>query len=478
MQDQAEEILSDDSMCVLSSSTGGITHLWDLGTRALLSSYKDNNSKENCTTLLESPTARCDYFVTCQKSKPSLFIYTWTRDAAVFKCALLEPLESCTSTHDGKLFIGGSSTGKCYIWNILTGELIRVWSAHYRCITSIATSPDSKFIASGGKDGIIHLWSIEQLFSPESLRDQSSPPPPSFTFSDSSLSINKLVYYSAADGRSRLISGSSDRTVRIYQVQPPGQELCLVKMSFPSEISSLALDHHSVQLFVGCFDGKLFVIDIEAASVVQNHPNAVMGRLGPQNTLFQAMNHSQLVQRSQVSNSNMYLGHTTVVTSLQVSPENKLLVSGSNDGLVIVWDIPNKVKIVQYEGHLKQPIFSVLLVKRPPHFQSKLTLFPLVPFKKHQLPKPIGWDYSKLMLECEPRGEKSEVPKKEVSNDSKYLNLEETISKQQATIQALQEKVQSLQAENERWKNVNNKLLQQLTVEHPSKKAKVSTASS
>ena len=70
--------------------------------------------------------------------------------------------ESFAFSPDGsRLVIGGTwPEQRIQVWDIETRELIVELSGHKSDVESLAFSPDSRLLASGGFDGIIYLWDI------------------------------------------------------------------------------------------------------------------------------------------------------------------------------------------------------------------------------------------------------------------------------------------------------------------------------
>jgi WD40 repeat protein len=70
--------------------------------------------------------------------------------------------ESLSFSPDGsRLVIGGTwPEQRIQIWDVETRELIVELSGHKSDVESFAFSPDSRLLASGGFDGVIHLWDM------------------------------------------------------------------------------------------------------------------------------------------------------------------------------------------------------------------------------------------------------------------------------------------------------------------------------
>ncbi|RKU33732.1 hypothetical protein C6499_00930 [Candidatus Poribacteria bacterium] len=70
--------------------------------------------------------------------------------------------ESFTFSPDGsRLVIGGTwPEQRIQVWDVETRELIVEFSGHKSDVESLAFSPDSRLLASGGFDGVIYLWDM------------------------------------------------------------------------------------------------------------------------------------------------------------------------------------------------------------------------------------------------------------------------------------------------------------------------------
>ena len=60
----------------------------------------------------------------------------------------------------GKPSLVASADTTIKIWRISTGELLQTLSGHSGIVTSVALSPDGKFLASGSSDKSIRMWQI------------------------------------------------------------------------------------------------------------------------------------------------------------------------------------------------------------------------------------------------------------------------------------------------------------------------------
>lgn len=54
---------------------------------------------------------------------------------------------------------GGDDLG--YVWDVTNGEMIMKLDGHTDSVTNIAFSRDGKYLATGGMDGQVRIWSVQ-----------------------------------------------------------------------------------------------------------------------------------------------------------------------------------------------------------------------------------------------------------------------------------------------------------------------------
>ena len=89
------------------------------------------------------------------------------------------------------------------LWDIRTYKCLHTFSGHTSQIRSVAFSPDSKFIASGGDDNTVKLWNVADKNYCKTCYAHTKPVW-SVTFSP--------------DGQT-LASGSEDETIKLWDIK-------------------------------------------------------------------------------------------------------------------------------------------------------------------------------------------------------------------------------------------------------------------
>lgn len=463
--------------CLFSSSSDGLSIIRDLSTKTSLVQYKDNLSLVRGTTpvygsvALDTPPT-IDFFASTQAGKPSIHVYNWARDAPVFRCAMGENITCLQASRPHSSYIvGGSASGKIYIWEVGTGELLRIWQAHYKPVTAIAWSSCGTLLATSGADGIIHVWDALLLLDAATMGDLQAVPVPHITWSGHTLPITQLYFsntgsVSSSGAVSKLVSSSMDRTVRWWDV---ASKQCILNVLMPAGVSAFVADAMGKQFFVGCVDGSIHQIS-SVTSLEKGMGNECQ---------------------------KQFTGHTGAITCLALGIDGNSLYSGSEDTTVRCWNIAAGAQLYSIEDH-KAPITALFFLHSKPNsivFSNKHTVLPhlpMAPLKKHVTVLPLEWRQSQVgseeksfvvrgsgvlgnsYLPSDSMGiESFKNPMDSIDSsfegavdvllavkeerDAKWLvGSEGSITSE---VDALKTRIAELESENLRWKAVNNKLL-------------------
>lgn len=139
-------------------------------------------------------------------SKYKIEVTNTTTKALVGTITLTDPITTlCLNPYGTMLYIGLDGVGKekrLMVWNLVSGFRTYLPTTHKDKILTIAISPDSKWIATGSKDGTIKLY--ESSFHSEMM-----------TFNGHTDDVNSLAF--SPDSKF-LLSGSKDKNVILWDV--------------------------------------------------------------------------------------------------------------------------------------------------------------------------------------------------------------------------------------------------------------------
>ena len=268
----------------------------------------------------------------------------------------------------------GSDEGSIYLWNVLTGGLVRkiklsygiipltfspineqliafgsvsgVWGVqlwdvtdnvlvtigdHERSITSIAFSPSNeKLVASGSLDATIRIWNIKRRqLAVNPLKGHNN-------------SISAIAY--SPDG-TRLISGSDDKTVRIWNSET-GQLLSTLS-GHSSDVNSVAYSFDGSRIVSGSDDKTIIVWDAQSGQIVCGSFNAadsvksVCFSPDGKQILSGSWDNTVRVWDSLTGRSLFppFIGHTSYVNSICFFPCKRCFATGSRDGTIRIWTL-------------------------------------------------------------------------------------------------------------------------------------------
>jgi WD40 repeat protein len=300
------------------------------------------------------------YIANCGKSKDDMNAYLIVQGSTAspkWKCRLPEQMDGGIIVSPcGNYIIGAAKSGNCYCWSTFQdGELLRIWSAHYRPVQAMVFSDCGSYLVTGGADGIINLWSLMDIVTDESNsnkvygKNHNASLSPMQTWSEHQLPITALHTLPS----SRIVSTSIDRHVVIAELF---SGKTLAKMTMPSAINVVTADASGRRLYLGSADGTIYCIDIDsyaiattaesAKTIINSHDGDSFDTRGPSYS-GSLLEESILGMESKSSESTYrseLRGHEGEVTSLALLEDNgnDLLVSGGIDGSIRIWDMRSR----------------------------------------------------------------------------------------------------------------------------------------
>ena len=159
----------------------------------------------------------------------------------------MDSVISVCITPDGSKIVSGGLDGTIYIWNMnnLTEPPIML-RGHIDTVRSVCVTPDGSKMVSGSDDGTIHVWDMNDLNEPlvvlavsEDVQDEDE--------------VNSVCV--TPDG-SKIVSGGSDGTIRIWNMnnltEPP-----VALMGHTDFIFSVCVTSDGSRIVAGAQDGTI-----------------------------------------------------------------------------------------------------------------------------------------------------------------------------------------------------------------------------
>lgn len=237
----------------------------------------------------------------------------------------------------------------CKIWDANTGKHQHTFEGHLAGVSTIAWSPDSKTLASGSDDKSIRLWHVET----------GKPHPEPF------LGHHNYVYCVAFSPKGNmLVSGSYDEAVFLWDVRTGRLMRSLPAHSDPVGGVGFVRDG---TLIVSCAsDGLVRVWDTGTGQCLrtffhEDNTAVVSVQFSPNGKYILAWVLDSSVRMWNYVDAKCvktYQGHINKSYSLAgafgtygASP-SAFVVSGSEDGNIIFWDVNSKSILQSLKGHV------------------------------------------------------------------------------------------------------------------------------
>ncbi|XP_075399997.1 WD repeat-containing protein 18 isoform X2 [Tenrec ecaudatus] len=263
------------------------------------------------------------------------------------------PVTCLTTSPDGLYVLVGIEES-IHLWEVCTGNLLCLLSRHYQDVVCLRFTDDGSHFISGGKDCLALAWSLCSVLQ----ADPSRIPAPRHVWSQHTLPITDL-HCGLGGAQARVATASLDQTVKLWALS--SGEL-LLSVLFDVAVAAVTLDLAEHHMFCGGSDGSIFQVDLCAWP-------------GQQEKNFQP----------EQEPGKVFRGHRNQVTCLSVSTDGSLLLSGSHDETVRLWDVQSKqcVRTVTLKG----PVTNAFIVLAPVAMLSSdfRPSLPLPHFNKHLL---------------------------------------------------------------------------------------------
>ncbi|XP_042056724.1 protein ROOT INITIATION DEFECTIVE 3-like [Salvia splendens] len=345
----------EPEIIIASSPTDAGVSCWDLRTGAEHLRYR------SCASPLHGLTSVAGRFLASSQVRDaksstsgSILYWSWNKAQVEVRSFPAEPIRPIACNSQGTYIAGGGISGDIYFWEVATGKLLKKWHAHYRAVTCLAFNDDQSLLISGAEDGCVRVWSLFLIF--DAVRREETRNLFEYSFHEHSLRVTDVkTGYGGCNAI--IVSASDDRTCKVWSLS---RGKLLRNVLFPAVIDAISLDPGEHVFYAGGRDGKIHIAALNAP-MSQNSNNGphVLGSLAE---------------------------HSKAVTCLASSADGFLLVSGSEDGMIRVWDTRTR-NIIRVFRHAKGPVNNVM-VTRQPQLLNPRTSAPTASSRKQALTLP------------------------------------------------------------------------------------------
>jgi hypothetical protein len=267
-------------------------------------------------------------------------VRTFTGHGRVVQSAALSP--------DGRLAVSGGDDDELRVWDVATGQTLRLLKGHTNQVWSVAFSPDGKYILSGGDDHTVRLWDAADGKEIRRFRGHTD-------------HVNRVPF---APGGRVAVSGSDDKTLRLWEVAT-GKELRRLE-GHQKGVWGAAFSKDGKQVVSGAMDSTVGVWDADTGKelrTLEGHSDGVMAvALLPDGGHALSGSNDKTLRLWDLSNGRevrRFSGHTGAVLSLALSLDGRRLLSCGQDRTIRLWDVATGRELHHFEGHTDEVVSVV-----------------------------------------------------------------------------------------------------------------------
>ena len=240
---------------------------------------------------------------------------------------------------DGQTLVS-ASFGTIRIWNARTGVLLRTLNQVHskKSVRTLAVSPDSQMLASGGDDNNLILWNLKTGRRVLTIPAHKA-------------GVKAIAF--SSDGKI-IVSGSDDKTVRLWDARKGLRLLTLT--GHGGSVNAIAVSSDGQTLASGSADKTVRLWNLktgEVRRILTGHGGAVNAvAFSPNGRVVASASSDNTIRLSNVqdgSRTQTFKGHSSWVRTIAFSSDNSTLVSGGSD--IMVWDLKTGKERSSLSGH-------------------------------------------------------------------------------------------------------------------------------
>jgi hypothetical protein len=223
------------------------------------------------------------------------------------------PVSCVAFSPDGQIVASASDDQTIKLWQLYTGQPLHTLNGHKNAVTCLAFSPDGQFLASGSYDETIKIWNAQQAYCHATLREHKT-------------TIHCLIFHQAmlslpgkpAFWDTRLVSGDHYGSIFIYRTGTRDKEAL---KSGKDKVWPLPPETWEVEQILQQ-TGPIYSLASHSAAdaIISGGHDGVV----------------RVWDRATGQTSRAYEQHTRAVSSLAVSQDGNIIISGSLDASIKV----------------------------------------------------------------------------------------------------------------------------------------------
>uniref|UniRef100_A0A8C1UGJ2 Echinoderm microtubule-associated protein-like 4 n=1 Tax=Cyprinus carpio TaxID=7962 RepID=A0A8C1UGJ2_CYPCA len=378
-------------LSVIDDSNEHMLTVWDWQKKSKIAEIKTTNE---VVLAVEFHPTDANTIVTCGKSH--IFFWTWSGSSLARKQGIFGKYEKpkfvqCLAfLNNGDILTGDSGGIIKTVWHLnrITFQIMRQIKAHDGSVFTLCQMRNGTLLTGGGKDHKIILWDHD--LNPErdievpdqygTIRAVAEGKGEQFLVGTSR---NFILRGTFNDGFQVEVQGHTDELwglaahpfKDLFLTCAQDRQVCLWNsVDHTLEWTRLLDVRHSfaytyfhpsgLVVAIGTHSGKWYALDAETRDLVAIHTDGneqlSLMRYSVDGTLLAVGSHDNFIYLYTVSDKGRKYsrygkctGHSSYITHLDWSPDNKFIMSNSGDYEILYWDIPNGCKLIRNRSECK-----------------------------------------------------------------------------------------------------------------------------
>jgi WD40 repeat protein len=251
-------------------------------------------------------------------------------------------VNSVAMSNDGAFALSGCQDGSIRLWNLATGESLREFRGHEKEVRSVDIAPDLRFGLSGSWDGTVRLWDLGLGECICVMGGHEGPV----------MGVAILT-----DGRFGLSAGR-DHSVRMWEWKEEALPLAIPPAALcPSDLTRVEREVEEDERFQSLFAGAQE--SLTRGDLAESYRLARIAQAVPERERepllmdLLAKITEKLERRSLRAGwvARTLKGHEDWIGAIALSSDDKLLLSGSLDTTMRLWDMERSETVRTFRGH-------------------------------------------------------------------------------------------------------------------------------
>ncbi|MGC1389905.1 MAG: AAA family ATPase [Bacteroidales bacterium] len=235
---------------------------------------------------------------------------------------------------DSKFILTGSGDATARLWD-LNGNCIKIFIGHSGYVNSVAFSPDGQSILTGSSDRSARLWNINGKVIAD--------------FKGHGMAVNSVAF--SPDGK-EIITGSNDKTARLWDLN--GNVIMEFK-GHTASVNSVAFSPDGQHILTGSSDStaRLWNKEGKQLKVLEKHLNIITTvTFSPDGKEMLTGSNDKTVKLWGFDGTlvRVFTGFPGEVNDAVFSPDGKKILIGASAGYAVLLDL-NGNEIKEFKGH-------------------------------------------------------------------------------------------------------------------------------